>query len=171
MLEGHVMSNATARFRLPFIMPGQAQKEIFHNEALSAIDLALHPAVEGQPLAVPPPDPQLGTSWLVGSGATGEWLGKDGSLASWTSGGRRFCTPQQGMCVWDMAAGFHRRWSGLAWVGGEVPAAKIVIAGQQVLGERQAAVPSPSGGTIIDEEARTAIAAITVALKSHGIID
>jgi hypothetical protein len=165
------MSNATARFELPFIMPGQAQKEVFHNEALAAIDFALHPAVEGAPLATPPSSPELGMSWLVGAGATGEWLGKDGRLASWTDAGWRFCMPQPGMCVWDKSAGLQRRWSGVVWLGGEVSASKIVIAGQQVLGPRQSAVASPSGGTIIDEEARVAIAALTVALKSHGIIE
>jgi hypothetical protein len=165
------MSDASARFALPFILPGQVQKELFHNEALARLDAALHPAVEGAPLTAPPASPASGACWLVAAGAAGEWLGRDGSLAVWTGGGWRFLTPQPGMCVWDKAAGFHRRWTGSAWNGGEVAAAGIVVAGRQVLGPRQPAVPSPSGGTIIDEEARAAIAAITVALKSHGLID
>mgnify|MGYP006199852597 CR=1 FL=1 len=36
------MSDATARFALPFILPGQAQKELFHNEALTRLE-ALDP--------------------------------------------------------------------------------------------------------------------------------
>ena len=35
------MSDATARLALPFIAPGQAQKELFHNEALTRIDALL----------------------------------------------------------------------------------------------------------------------------------
>jgi hypothetical protein len=29
------MADTTPRFALPFILPGQAQKELFHNEALA----------------------------------------------------------------------------------------------------------------------------------------
>jgi hypothetical protein len=47
----------------------------------------------------------------------------------------------------------------------------LVVGGLKVVGERQPAVPSPSGGTVIDEEARAAIASLTAALKSHGLID
>jgi hypothetical protein len=39
-----------------------------------------------------------------------------------------------------------------------------------VVGARQPPVPSPSGGTIIDAEARVAIAQISAALMSHGLI-
>jgi len=165
------MSESSERFGLPLILPGQAQKEVFHNEALALIDAALHAAVEEAPLAVPPGAPAEGACWLVAAGATGAWAGRDGSLAAWTSGGWRFVAPQPGMCVWDKAAGFPRRWTGAAWTAGEVAAASLVIGGEQVVGARQPGVPSPSGGTIIDAEARAAIDAITVALRSHGLID
>ena len=109
--------NETARFQLPFILPGQAQKELFHNEALAAIDAALHAAVEGAPQAAPPAAPVEGQCWLVGPDATGAWTGRDGSLAAWTGGGWRFVTPQPGMCAWDGAAGVPRRWTDGGWNG------------------------------------------------------
>ncbi|HLL58982.1 MAG TPA: DUF2793 domain-containing protein [Allosphingosinicella sp.] len=165
------MSDATARLSLPFIMHGQAQKELYHNEALARIDMALHAAVEGQPLATPPADPAVEQGWIVGGGATGEWSGKDESLACWTEGGWRFVVPVPGMCVWNKAAGYRIHWTGSAWSSGELPVKSLVVGGLQVIGERQPAVPSPSGGTVIDEEARAAVAAITAALKSHGLID
>ena len=165
------MSETSARFALPLIMPGQAQKELFHNEALAAIDAALHAAVEGAPQAAPPAAPVEGQCWLVGPSATGAWTDRDGSLAAWTSGGWRFVAPQLGMCAWDGAAGVPRRWADGGWNAGEVAAAAILVGGQQVVGARQPDVPSPSGGTIIDAEARAAIEAITVALKTHGLID
>jgi hypothetical protein len=165
------MSESSARFHLPLIQPGQAQKEVFHNEALALIDAALHAAVEEGPLADPPSVPAEGTCWLVAADATGAWSGQDGHIAAWTSGGWRFVAPPAGMHVWDKAAGVSRRWSGSGWNGGEMAVAAIEIAGQQVVGVRQPDVPSPSGGTIIDIEARAAIDAITVALKSHGLID
>jgi hypothetical protein len=165
------MGETTARLALPFIMPGQAQKELYHNEALTRIDLALHAAIEGPPLATPPAASHNGQSWIVGAGATGAWSGKDGSLACWTEGGWRFIAPVPGMCVWNKAESYRVHWTGSDWSKGELPVTSLVVAGQKVVGERQPSVPSPSGGTTIDEEARNAIAAITAALKSHGLTD
>jgi hypothetical protein len=165
------LDEASPRFALPFIIPGQAQKEWFHNKALAALDAALHPVVEGAPTSIPPDAPADGRAWLVGNGPAGPWQGRAGAIAAWTAGGWRFVRPQEGMCVWDRSSAFHRRWTGSAWTEGEVAASKVVIAGAQVVGSRQSAVPSPSGGTIIDAEAQSAIAALTVALQTHGLID
>jgi len=165
------MTDVSARFSLPFILPGQAQKEVYHNEALAGLDAALHPAVEEAPLATPPGDPAAGQSWIVGAGATGAWAGHEDSLACWTAGGWRFVAPAPGMLAWNIDLGCWLHWSGTAWSSGELPATALVIAGDQVVGPRLSTVPSPSGGTIIDAEARTAIDALIVTLRSHGLID
>lgn len=165
------MSETSARFGMPFILPGQAQKELFHNEALAIADAALHAAVEQEPLADPPLAPSPGQAWIVAAGATGAWAGKVGSLAAWTDAGWRFIAPVPGMRAWDKAAGLWVHWTGSAWTTGEVPASKVVVSGKKVVGERQPQVPSPSGGTVIDTEARAAIAALIVALRSHGLTD
>lgn len=165
------MSDATPRFGLPFILPGQAQKELFHNEALTAADALLHPSVESSALAAPPADPQTGQSWLVGASAQGAWAGKDRHLATWSVGGWRFAAPLEGMQVWDKGASLRRTWLGSAWSNGDLQGSRVMIGGLQVVGERQSAVPSPSGGTIIDAEARGAVAGLIVALRSHGLID
>jgi len=164
------MTERTARFGLPFILPGQAQKEAFHNEALAALDGLVHLAVSGS-AAAPPAEPAEGESWIVAAGASGEWAGQAGRVAIRTAGGWRFLVPVPGMSVWDGAAGYRRHWTGSAWSDGKLPVAGILIAGKQVLGSRLAAVPSPSGGTTIDAEARAAIAALTVALKTHGLTE
>jgi hypothetical protein len=164
------MSEATTRLALPFIMPGQAQKEFYHNEALARIDLALHSAVEGE-LASPPADPIEGQCWLVGSGASGAWSGKERMIAGWTPGGWRFLAPVPGMSVRETLSGLSLQGLGTEWSAGGLAATGIFVGGKKVVGERQPAVPSPSGGTTIDEEARIAIAAVTAALKSHGLID
>ncbi len=165
------MTEHSDRFKLPFILPGQAQKEVFHNEALAAIDALLHPVVEAGPLSVPPANPQLGQAWIVGGLASGSWTGKEHMLAAWTDGGWRFMSPGRGMLVWNRADGHWIHWNGTQWREGELSAAMLVVNGKKVVGERQPAVPSPSGGTIIDAEARAAIAAITAALKSHGLTE
>ncbi len=165
------MTEASARFDLPFILPGQAQKELYHNEALARVDAALHACVEAAPLAAPPTAPAEGQCWIVGTGATGAWAGAEEALAAWTAGGWRFVAPVPGMQVWNKAEGLWLHWSGSAWSDGTLPAAGIEIGGQQVVGPRLPDIPNPSGGTIIDAEARTAIDALIATLKTHGLID
>ena len=164
------MTDMSARFALPFILPGQAQKEVFHNEALAAIDAALHPSVE-EIADAPPGAPGAGESWIVDDGASGAWSGKAQMLATWTSGGWRFVAPVPGMTAWDRSAGLWRYWTGAAWSDGAWPAAAIRIGGQQVLGPRLAEVPNPTGGATVDAEARAAIDALIATLKSHGLTD
>jgi hypothetical protein len=165
------MTDMTARFALPFLLPGQAQKELFHNEALGRLDAALQAAVEGPPQTSPPASPAEGQGWIVAPGAAGAWNGKEGCLAAWTSGGWRFVAPPAGMSVWNKADGLVLRYDGSAWSSGELVCSSLRIGGVQVVGGRQAAVPSPSGGTIIDAEARAALGAVIAALMSHGLID
>jgi hypothetical protein len=62
-------------------------------------------------------------------------------------------------------------WDGWQWREGELACAALLVNGVKVVGGRQPGVPSPSGGTIIDEEARAAINALTAALMSHGLIE
>jgi hypothetical protein len=164
------MSDATPRFLLPFILPGQAQKEQFHNEALTRADAIMHPAVEGASLGAPPPAPQPGQCWIAAEAASGLWAGRDLELAVWTEGGWRFAAPQPGMLIWDKSAGRHLHWDGIVW-DPAVATSAVRIGGVQVVGPRLAAVPSPSGGAIIDAEARAAIGAVIAALMSHGLIE
>lgn len=84
------MPEESARFALPLLVPGQAEKEVYHNEALARIDAALHASVVDGPTTAPPAAPSVGQCWIVGSGAGGDWTGRDASLAAWTGGGWRF---------------------------------------------------------------------------------
>jgi len=165
------MADTTPRFALPFILPGQAQKELFHNEALARIDLALHPAVEGPPASDPPSAPAEGECWIVAPGAGGGWSGQDNKLAMWTESGWRFVAPRPGTSAWNKPASVPLLWDGDEWRDGELACSGLVVGGVRVVGERQPAVASPSGGTIIDAEARAAISALTAALMSHGLIE
>ncbi|MEP7130456.1 MAG: hypothetical protein ABI770_04935 [Sphingomicrobium sp.] len=57
------------------------------------------------------------------------------------------------------------------WELGIVRAAKVVIAGQQVVSGRLAAIASSSGGTIVDTQARSTLDQILTAMRQHGLIE
>jgi len=65
----------SVRTGLPLLQPGQAQKEMVHNEALALIDLLLQPSVVTVGLNVPPATPAPGACWIVGAAPTGDWGG------------------------------------------------------------------------------------------------
>lgn len=164
------MSEATNRFILPFIIPGQAQKELFHNEALVRVDVLLHAMAEDGPRDDPPEAPQPGQCWITGNEPEGDWDGQPNKIVTWTQGGWRFIAPVEGCGVWNKAAALPLRWDGTQWVS-SISAASIEIGGVQVLGNRQPSISSPSGGTIIDAEARSAITGVIATLRSHGLIE
>ena len=164
------MTERTDRLALPLILPGQAQKEAYHNEALTLLDGFVHAAVEGAPVAMPPASPGEGQCWIVGASPGGAWAGQAGKLALWSAGGWRFLEPVPGTTAWDMSGGHWRSFDGTQWLDG-LPPGSLRIGGQRVVGPRLPSVPSPSGGTTIDAEARTAVDSLIVTLKSHGLID
>lgn len=164
------MSDASPRFVLPWLQPGQAQKEMFHNEALATIDLAMQAAAEAIGTIVPPASPAIGQCWAIGAAPGGAWAGKAGQLAGWTAGGWRFVMPTPGMAVWSIADGVPARWTGTGWTVGVVSAARVDVGGVQVVGARRPAVAAPAGGTTVDAAARTAISEILQVLRSHGLI-
>lgn len=164
------MTDSTPRFTLPLLQPGQAQKEQFHNEAVIGIDTLLHLAVASIATNIPPDAPVVGDAWIVGSAPSGAWTGKAGAIASWTTGGWRFLSPRAGMAAWLMDAGRWGWHDGYAWHDGALPSAGLRVGGLPVVGTRQPAIPSPSGGTSIDTEARVAISSLLDALREHGLI-
>lgn len=160
----------TSRLGLPFIEPGQAQKEIFHNEALRIADVVVAAAVEAVGSNTPPASPADGQCFIVGAAPTGAWAGHAGAIAGYAPGGWRFVGPVAGMQALDKASGQTASHDGTAWVVGTVKGAKLELAGAQVVGPRLAAVADPGGGATIDAEARAAIAAILDRLRQHGLI-
>lgn len=140
----------TARHRLPLLAVSQAQKEITHNEALIRIDALLHAVAQAE-LANPPvlTDSDIGKAWLVGASPGGDWAGKPGQLAVWIGGGWRFCPPVEGMHMRLQSSGTDRAYSAGIWV-------------------TTPAIPDPANGTVIDVEARQAIAALLSYFRSIG---
>jgi hypothetical protein len=163
--------SATARFALPLLNAGQAQKEVFHNEALVLTDALVQPCVEALGVDTPPPAPTPGQCWIIGDSPIGEWAGAAGSLALWTEGGWRFAAPREGMAAWIAEDGVMARHVAGSWHAGRLSAAQLVIDGEQVVGAREPAIDEPDGGSVIDIEARVVIEAILGVLRAHGLID
>ncbi|WP_155265157.1 DUF2793 domain-containing protein [Sphingomonas segetis] len=161
----------TPRLSLPFLSVAQAQKEFAHNESLQTLDVLVAGSVEEGPRATPPTSPVIGSCYLVAEAATGAWAGSSQCVAAWTSGGWRFVSPIDGMSLYDRASGTFALFRNGAWEIGIVRATSVAIGGQQVLGQRAAAVESPVGGTVTDAEARSTINAILDALRQHGLVE
>ena len=148
MSDPIVFETATARFELPLLFAGQAQKEFFVNEALSRADLLLHCAIQGE-TAAPPSAPQAGQVWLVAASPTGIFIDYAASLAGWTGDGWRFVFPHDGLRVFDRSNAAFRLYHG-SW-------------------QRQIVPNAPSGGTVVDAEARGAIALLLERLVEAGV--
>jgi len=162
----------TPRLGLPLLIAGQVQKEVFHNEALALLDLMVAASVEEVPIAVPPPSPATGTLYRVVSiGAQGAFAGHEGQLAGWTAGGWRFVAPVEGMRLTARGSGVELAFRSGAWTSGSLRASEVVIDGDTVLGARQGSIAGPAGGSVIDAEARLAVAGILTALRAHGLIE
>jgi len=160
----------THRLGLPLLAPGQAQKDITHNEALLLIDIIGQTIAQSADRVTPPDAPVPGACWIVPPSATGAWSDNIGSIAGWTSNGWRFMAPATGWRCWVIDRNYAMRFDGTAWIGAAARADGYVVAGQQVLGSRQPAIAGPTGGSISDIEARAAISAILAALQAHGLI-
>jgi hypothetical protein len=160
----------TPRLALPTLIPGQAQKEFFHNEALQLLDCVVAAAIEEAARNDPPPSPMPGQAYLVGTAPEGDWSGFPDHLATFGTGGWRFVAPVAGLRLVDKSTGIVVAYGSTGWEAGVVRASQILVDGQQVVGARSGAILDPSGGTTADPEARLAIIAILSALRQHGLI-
>ena len=160
----------TERLGLPLLAPGQAQKELTHNEALQLLEILVAAAIEEPARNSPPTAPAPGSCYLVGSAPTGAWAQYANHLAAFTSAGWRFVAPAAGMAAMVKSNGLVASYSGSAWETGTIRAGRVLVDGLQVVGARASAVADPAGGSVVDAEARSALAQILSALRLHGLI-
>jgi len=144
-----LFDSRTPRFDLPLLFAGQSQKEGYVNEITARLDALLHCAVEAEQTA-PPTAPVDGQCWLIATSASGEWNGKSGQIAMRQAGNWLYAQPRDGMRLFNRASDQDMLFNA-GWQAASRPA-------------------TPSGGTTIDAEARTAIAAIMASLTTAGII-
>lgn len=163
--------SSSARLNLPYLHPGQAQKEMSHNEAIAAIDLLLHPVVVQTAVQEPPIDPpQEGACVIVGDAPSGIFSGHEHAIACWTEGGWRFAEPFDGLSCWHRDVGMTLTFrDGAGWTDA-IATKGVVVDGLQVVGTRRPAISDPVAGVSIDAEARAAIGQILSSLRAHGLI-
>jgi len=147
-----MQSSYTPRFNLPLLAIGQAQKELYHNEALVLLDFLVNPtaiAIHEDPSLLSPSE---GDAWLVGSSPIGEWNSKSSQIAVWTAGGWRFVVPGIGTKIYLLDTNEIAIFRNGDWV----------LSGQ---------ISAPNGGAFVDVEARLAIDSLLTALKDKALIE
>ena len=159
----------TPRLALPLLQPGQAQKELFHNESLIRLDIAVQGTALAAGANVPPGDPADGDCWILGDSPEGAWAGNAGQIAGWTPAGWRFVKPCEGTRLWIAADHAFALFSQGGWALGR-SYGRLFIDGVQLVGPRAAAIAEPAGGMTVDAEARSAITSILEALRGHGLV-
>ncbi len=148
MAEPIAFPSTTANLSLPMLFAGQAQKEFALNQSLLIIDALLQKNINAT-LAVPPQNAEHGETYRVDENASGAWAGHENKLATIVGGSWVFVPPSNGMSVYDRTQR-QRIFYNDGWQTAEAP-------------------PAPTGGAVVDTEARTMLAALIDALRSIGI--
>lgn len=146
-----ITESRSPRLDLPYLFPGQSQKEAFVNEAIARLDALVQPGVVGV-TASPPGAPVPGECHIVGPSADGNWAGHSGDIAVWAQTQWLFTTPLDGAFAFDRSAHCLLRYDAAD-------------------GWRRAEAPAPvAGGAVQDSEVRAALAATVAALQHLGIL-
>lgn len=93
----------TDNLKLPFLLPGQAQKHITHNEALKMLDALTQITVQTVISALPP-DATSGQCFLVDANAGGDLINHRNKLAQFYENAWSYYTPQTGWRAWRIDA-------------------------------------------------------------------
>lgn len=101
-------------------------------------------------LEAPPSVAQEGEAFLVAAPTTQAWEGYDNHVAIRIGGGWHFIAPREGMRLFDEGAG-HMLTFRVGWQKVNAPAA-------------------PTGGAVIDVEARAAILQLVQGLRAIGVL-
>ena len=112
----------TANLSLPLVAPSQAQKHITVNEALSLLDAFAQFVLQSRTLATPPISGVDGQAFVVPTGASGDWAGRDGEIAIWSNGGWAFVAPQVGWRAWLQDEAHLVFFDGSDWLDGAAAA-------------------------------------------------
>jgi hypothetical protein len=138
--------------------------------ALLALDSIVASAVEEPARNDPPDSPLVGSCYLIGSNPTGAWAQYADHLAAFTDGGWRLIAPVTGMSVLVKSENIRAAFGSTGWETGAIRCDRVLVDGVQVVGPRSAAIPDPTGGSVVDAETREAIVLLLTTLRQHGLI-
>lgn len=141
--------SVTRNLSLDLLFAGQAQKEFFLNEALVVLDALIMGAVSAS-RNTPPLEPTSGDCYRITATASGDWAGHEDAIAIFVGCAWRFVQARDGQRIVDEETG--------SWL--------IFDTGWSIIN----APPPPSGGSIVDNEARAALSELIVNLRSAGVL-
>ena len=81
-----------------------------------------------------------------------------------------FARSVEGMTLYERSSGTPATFKNGAWEIGALCGSSLLIDGLQVVGARAAGIASPTGGSVVDVEARAALDAMLAILREHGLI-
>jgi hypothetical protein len=94
------------------------------------LDCIVQLSVIDRDLAAPPSSPLDGDRYIVATGSSGAWSGRDGEVAAWQGGAWVFYAPRQGWIAWVADEDSLLAWDGASWIiagGGVNPTPMIGI--------------------------------------------
>jgi hypothetical protein len=158
----------TDRLGLPLLAAGQGQKDVTHNEALARLDHLVALAVVSRTAAAPPLAPAPGDCHIVPAAGAAAWGQPAGALMIWQGGGWQPDAPAAGQIALVRDEGVmlvhDGGWQAL-W-----PVAGLRIGGRMVLAVPPSSVVPASGGSVVDNEARSVLTALIAALQAQGLL-
>ncbi|MEO1046676.1 MAG: DUF2793 domain-containing protein [Pseudomonadota bacterium] len=151
MAEIGTSGGKTSRHGLPLLYPGQAHKEVAHNEALARIDLLMGAAVEDVADIPDSLTPQPGQSWLISATASGIWAERQGQIAAFLENDWIYLLPREGQLLYIIASQTRTVYRDGSWQDAE-------------------GFSAPQGGATVDSEARAAVVALSETLERLGFL-
>lgn len=142
----------TANLKLPYVMPSQIQQHVTHNEALRMLDALVQLSALDRDRAAPPAEPGEGDRHIVGTGAGGEWSGRDGQLAAWQDGGWIYFQPEEGWQAWIVTEKEVAVFEGGAWGAVSGRFQNLPMVGINATADAANRLAVSAGATLLDNE-------------------
>lgn len=106
---------ATELLSIVEIVESQASKYVTHNTALRQLEGQLIRALD-RDLTAPPGSPANGDTYIVATGGSGAWAGKDKYIAHWFGGAWSTYAPKEGHRLWLNDEDIEVVYDGTNWV-------------------------------------------------------
>lgn len=146
------MTDTSSILSLPFIQASQAQKHVTHNEALRMLDILVQLAVLSSSELDPPTGAVDGDRYIVPVSATGDWMGKENSIACMQDGVWQFISPLTGWRA-DVADTEEQvRFDGSQWVPTSVETSNLDLVGVNTTADNTNKLAVSSDATLLTHD-------------------